>query len=44
MKLNLVAELKETDALGYDLGKIAKLNNDVIKETLACFFIVLKQQ
>lgn len=42
MKLQLLSELKETDALGYDLGKISKCNNEIIKETLAIYFIVLK--
>ena len=44
MKATLVGELKETDAIGVDLQKVSQINNDIIKETLAIYFIILKQQ
>lgn len=43
MKATLMQELKETDAIGLDLGHVAKTNNQIIKETLAIYFLVLKR-
>jgi len=40
----LISELKETDALGLDLGRVSSVNNEIIKETLAIYFEILKQQ
>ena len=31
LKEQLVSELKETDAIGLDLGKVSNLNNEIIK-------------
>ena len=42
MRDQLVSELKETDAIGIDLGKVSKTNNEIIKETLAIYFEILK--
>ena len=39
-----MAEFKETDAIGLDLGKVSTVNNEIIKETLAIYFSILKQQ
>ena len=36
--------MKESDALGVDLAKVSTKNNAIIKETLAIYFEVLKQQ
>ena len=44
LKQQLLGELKETDALGVDLGKASTSNNAIIKETLAIYFEILKQQ
>ena len=44
MKAQLLTELKETDALGIDLSKISSVNNEIIKETIAIYFEVLKNQ
>lgn len=44
MKTTLITELKETDALGVDLARVSTTNNDIIKETLAIYFEILKQQ
>jgi hypothetical protein len=38
-----MAELKETDAIGVDLGNVAKVNNEIIKESIAIYFTVLKR-
>lgn len=38
-----MSELKETDAIGLDLGKVSENNNAIIKQTLAIYFEVLKQ-
>ena len=38
-----MAELKETDAIGLDLGKVSVNNNAIIKQTRAIYFEVLKQ-
>lgn len=37
-------ELKESDALGVDLGSSSKFNNLIIKEVLAIYFDVLKNK
>jgi hypothetical protein len=39
-----LSELKETDALGADLAKVSSVNNQIIKETLAIYFEILKQK
>jgi len=39
----LLGELKETDAIGLDIGKVSINNNAIIKQTLAIYFEVLKQ-
>lgn len=44
MKQTLLGELKETDAIGIDIGKVSQMNNEIIKETLAIYFETLKQQ
>jgi hypothetical protein len=44
LKSQLLSELKETDALGADLAKVSTVNNAIIKETLAIYFEILKQQ
>ena len=44
MRDNLISELKETDAIGLDLEKVSKTNNEIIKETLAIYFEILKQK
>lgn len=31
MRDNLIGELKETDAIGIDLEKVSKTNNEIIK-------------
>jgi hypothetical protein len=43
MKSQLVQELRETDALNTDLAKVSTNNNEIIKETLAIYFEILKQ-
>jgi len=42
MKTQLVQELRETDALNTDLAKVSTNNNEIIKETLAIYFEILK--
>ena len=42
MKEQLLGEMKDIDAIGLDLGKVSKLNNEIIKEILAIYFTVLK--
>jgi hypothetical protein len=44
MRDNLIGELKETDAIGLDLGKVSKTNNEIIKETLAIYFEIIKSK
>lgn len=44
MRDQLISELRETDAIGIDLGKVSKTNNQIIKETLAIYFEILKSQ
>ena len=39
----MLQELKETDAIGLDLGKVSENNNAIVKQTLAIYFEVLKQ-
>lgn len=36
--------MKESDALGVDLGKSGKLNNLIIKEILSIYFDILKNK
>lgn len=42
MKQELLAEVKQADAVGVDLGKAGTYNNDIIKEILSIYFSVLK--
>lgn len=44
MKNQLLNELKESDALGVDLGTSSKTNNLIIKEILAIYFDILKNK
>jgi activator of 2-hydroxyglutaryl-CoA dehydratase len=44
MKNQLIKELKESDAIGLDLGTTTKYNNQIIKEVLAIYFDVLKNK
>ena len=44
MKQQLLKELKESDALGVDLGTSSKINNLIIKEILAIYFDILKNK
>lgn len=44
MRDNLIGELKETDAIGIDLEKVSKTNNEIIKETLAIYFEIIKEK
>lgn len=36
--------MKETDAIGTDLGKSSQMNNNIIKEILAIYFDILKNK
>ena len=36
--------MKESDAIGLDLGKSGKINNEMIKEVLAIYFFILKNK
>ena len=40
----MIKELKESDAIGLDLGQTSKHNNHLIKEVLAIYFDVLKNK
>lgn len=40
----MIKELKESDAIGLDLGQSTKLNNLLIKEILAIYFDILKNK
>jgi formylmethanofuran dehydrogenase subunit B len=44
MRDTLIGELKETDAIGLDLEKVSKTNNEIIKETLAIYFEIIKEK
>eukprot|EP00347_Sterkiella_histriomuscorum_P017847 403347746 len=44
LKMELLKEMKETDALGIDLGSTSKINNAIIKEILGIYFGVLKDK
>ncbi len=44
MKQELIKELKETDAIGANLGSISKVNNLIIKEILAIYFDIIKNK
>ena len=44
MKQQLLKELKESDAIGIDLGTTSKYNNLIIKEVLAIYFDILKNK
>ena len=37
-------EMKESDAMGVDLGSSSKVNNLIIKEILAIYFEILKNK
>lgn len=40
----MIQELKESDALGLDLGSTTKFNNLIIKEILGIYFDILKNK
>jgi len=42
IKEEMAKELKETDAIGVDLGKASKINNNIIQAILAIYFDILK--
>lgn len=42
IKQEMLAEVKQADAIGVDLGKSSKHNNEIIKEILAIYFSILK--
>lgn len=42
MKQEMLNEVKQADAIGIDLSKSSKFNNEVIKEILAIYFSILK--
>jgi len=44
MKQQLLKEMKESDAIGIDLGSSSKYNNLIIKEVLAIYFDILKNK
>lgn len=44
MKQELIKEMKESDAIGVDVGKSSKLNNLIIKEILSIYFDILKNK
>ena len=44
MKQELSKEMKESDAIGVDVGKSSKLNNLIIKEILSIYFDILKNK
>jgi hypothetical protein len=44
IKQELLSEVKQADAIGVDLTKSSTHNNEIIKEILAIYFSVLKNQ
>lgn len=44
MKQELLKEMKESNAMGVDLGSASKINNLIIKEILGIYFDVLKNK
>ena len=44
IKMEMLSEVKQADAIGVDLGKSGKYNNEIIKEILAIYFSILKGQ
>lgn len=44
MKQQLLTEMRESGAVGQDLGSTSKMNNQIIKEVLAIYFEVLKNK
>lgn len=40
--MEMLSEVKQADAIGVDLGKSGKYNNEIIKEILAIYFSILK--
>ena len=44
IKQEMLNEVKQADAIGVDLGKSGKYNNEIIKEVLAIYFSILKAQ
>jgi len=40
----MLNEVKQADAIGVDLTKSSKHNNEIIKEILAIYFSILKGQ
>lgn len=44
IKQEMLNEVKQADAIGVDLEKSGKYNNEIIKEVLAIYFSILKAQ
>ena len=44
LKQELLKEMKESDAIGIDLGSTSKFNNLIIKEILGIYFDLLKNK
>lgn len=42
MKQEMLAEVKQADAIGVDLSKAGTYNNEIIKEILSIYFSILK--
>lgn len=42
IKLEMLNEVKQADAIGVDLTKSSQYNNEIIKEILAVYFSILK--
>jgi dihydroxyacetone kinase DhaKLM complex PTS-EIIA-like component DhaM len=44
IKQELMKEMKESDAIGVDLGTSSKVNNEIIKEILGIYFEIIKNK
>lgn len=44
MKQEILKELKDTDAIGVNLGSVSKINNSIIKEILSIYFDIIKNK
>lgn len=44
MKQEMLAEVKQADAIGVDLTKSTTHNNEIIKQILNIYFSILKRQ
>jgi hypothetical protein len=44
IKQEVMKEMKESDAIGVDLGKTSTINNQIIKEILNIYFEILKNK